>query len=123
MSTEKHELFKDHKYINIETYRKNGQGVRTPVWFVIFNKVLYIATTETSGKVKRLKNNKLVKIVPSSFNGTPKGEWMEGHAFFASDDELRMIMSQRAKKYGLVGKIIGKIVSRKGRIIAIGIKI
>ena len=24
-----------HKYINVETFRKNGQGVRTPVWFAL----------------------------------------------------------------------------------------
>ena len=25
------------KYISLETFRKNGQGVKTPVWFVLHN--------------------------------------------------------------------------------------
>ena len=27
--------FLNQKYINIETYRNNGEAVQTPVWFVI----------------------------------------------------------------------------------------
>ena len=28
-------LFLDQKYVNLETYKKDGTPVRTPVWFMI----------------------------------------------------------------------------------------
>jgi len=45
------------KYISLETYRKNNQPVKTPVWFVIKDDLIYVVTGDKTGKVKRLKNN------------------------------------------------------------------
>ena len=42
-------------------------SVKTPVWFVIDNDLIYIITRESTGKVKRLKNNQNVRIVTCSF--------------------------------------------------------
>ena len=123
MSSEKLTIFEGQKYLCLETYKKNGQGVKTPVWFVISNGIIYIATSESSGKVKRLNHNKSVKISPSNFKGEPKGEWVEGQAFFGDESELKLTKSLRNKKYGLLSKIIGKFVSRKGKIVSIGIKL
>ena len=36
--------FLNQKYINLETYKKSGQAVHTPVWFVQDNGVLYVRT-------------------------------------------------------------------------------
>ena len=123
MSSEKLAMFEGQKYLCLETYKKNGQGVKTPVWFVISDGVIYVATAESSGKVKRLNHNKSVRISPSNFKGEPKGDWMEGQAFFGNESELNLTMSLRNKKYGLLSKMIGMFVSRKGKIISIGIKI
>ncbi len=122
MSNEKLAMFEGQKYICVETYKKNGQGVKTPVWCVISDGIIYVATTESSGKVKRIKNNKSVRIVPSNFQGNPNGQWVEGEAFFGDESELKQVMSLRNKKYGLIGRIIDMIVSRK-KIVVIGIKI
>ena len=70
------EQFFEQKYINLETYKKDGTSIRTPVWFVIDNDLIYIITRDSTGKVKRLKNNQDVRIVSCSFKGKPKNEWM-----------------------------------------------
>ena len=49
------EQFKDKKYLNLETYRKNGQVMPTPVWFVQDGEVFYVRTGANSGKVKRIR--------------------------------------------------------------------
>jgi uncharacterized protein len=116
-------MFEGQKYLCLETYKKNGYGVKTPVWFVISDGVIYIATAQSSGKVKRLGHNKSVKIAPSNYKGGPKGDWVDGKAFFGNESELNLTMSLRNKKYGLLSKIIGKFVSRRGKIVSIGIKI
>jgi PPOX class probable F420-dependent enzyme len=123
MSSEKIALFEDQKYISLETYRKNGQAVKTPVWFVISDELIYVVTLESSWKVKRLKNNNDICISPSNFKGESKGPWVKGHAFFGSDSELELIMSLRNKKYGLLARLIGIFVSRLGKLAVIKIKI
>ena len=54
--------FTDQKYINLETYRKDQTPVKTPVWFIINNDRILITTKETTGKVKRLRNNQNARI-------------------------------------------------------------
>ena len=36
------ENFNNYQYLNIETFRKSGVGVQTPVWFVREGDVLYV---------------------------------------------------------------------------------
>jgi len=115
--------FLDEKYLNLETYRKNNQAVRTPVWFVIDNGIIYVATPSTAGKIKRLTRSKNIRIVPSNMKGVPKGEWVDATAYFANESESSQAIKLRKKKYGIMAKLIGLAVYRKGKPVVIGIKI
>ncbi|MHB8545790.1 MAG: PPOX class F420-dependent oxidoreductase [Nitrosotalea sp.] len=123
MSSDKINPFLDAKYINLETYRNNDQAVKTPVWFVIDNGIIYVVTPSTTGKVKRLNCNNNVRIVPSDMKGNPRGEWVDATAYFANESESIQVIKLRKKKYGLMAKLIGIIVYRKGTPIVIGIKV
>lgn len=123
MSSGKITPFLDEKYLNLETYRKNGQAVRTPVWFVIDDGTIYVTTPSTTGKVKRLNHNKNVRIVPSNIKGKPNGDWVDATAYFANKSESSQAIKLRKKKYGLMAKLIGLSVYRKGTPVVIGIKI
>lgn len=98
-----------HKYISLETYRKNGLAVSTPVWFMIDNNLVYVVTSSDTGKAKRLRNNPAVRIIPSGFKGEPKGEWMEGKARFAEGAEAERAIRLRKKKYGLQARLVGML--------------
>jgi len=55
----KHEsIFTSQQYLNLETFRKNGAAVKTPVWFVQDGDAIFVRTLANSGKVKRIRNNK-----------------------------------------------------------------
>lgn len=123
MSSEKLDIFKGKKYICLETFKRNWQGVKTPVWFVASDGIIYVTTTDSSWKVKRIKNNKSVRIVPSRFKGEPKGQWVDGHAFFGNESELKLAMSLRNKKYSLLARMIGMLLSKKSKLTVIGIRI
>ena len=69
--------FTDRKYLNLESYRRSGAAVRTPLWFAEEEGVLYVYSLADSGKVKRLRNDPRVRVVPSDMRGNPKGEWVE----------------------------------------------
>jgi uncharacterized protein len=110
-------------YINLETYRRNGQPVATPVWFTIDdnNKMVYVMTRTETGKVKRLQNNSKVRIMPCGMRGQPKGEWFSGKATFATPEQLEIALKQRNKKYGLKARLSGLFSRTKGDLIGISI--
>ena len=114
-----------HAYINLETYRRNGLAVATPVWFTIDddNKMIYVVTRTETGKVKRLRNNSKVRIVPSGMRGQPKGEWLNGKASFATSEQMEIALKQRNKKYGLKARLSGLFSRTKGDLIGIPISL
>ena len=117
------EQFLDQKYINLETYKKDGTPIRTPVWFVIDKNLIYVITRESTGKVKRLRNNQNVRIVPCSFKGEPKNEWMKGAAEKITGDEADKVIKLRKKKYGMFVRLIGVFTSQKGNIVVYSIEL
>src|ERR687885_2837610 len=110
-------------YINLETYKRNGQPIATPVWFTIDhdNEMIYVITRTKTGKVKRLRNNSKVRIVPCGMRGQPKGEWLNGKATFATAEQQEIALKQRNKKYGLMVRLSGLFSRTKGDLIGIAI--
>jgi len=93
------------KYISLETYKKDGGYVRTPVWFVIDSDVIYVVTQKTTGKVKRLQNNNYVRITSCSFKGEPT-EWTKGKVRNVTGEKADKVIMLRKKKYGISARLI-----------------
>jgi PPOX class probable F420-dependent enzyme len=106
MSEDKLSQLSKFKYINIETFRKNGMGVQTPIWFIIYQGLIYFRTDAKSGKVKRIRNNPHVRIAPCDIRGNLKGSWFDGKVNFADSTESSMVYSMIDKKYGFVTTLI-----------------
>ncbi|MGN6624876.1 MAG: PPOX class F420-dependent oxidoreductase [Candidatus Nitrosocosmicus sp.] len=115
--------FNKTKYLSLETYRKNGIFVRTPVWFVVEDKDFFVITKSETGKVKRLRNNPKVRISPCNFRGKIKGKWVDGFVTFKDPLEYPQIIKLRNKKYGLLSKIISLFTLGKGKLIIISIRL
>ena len=97
------EQFVEHKYLNLETYKKDKTPVQTPVWFVIENGQMYITTKETTGKVKRLRNNQNGRVAICSMKGDIKGDWINvGLQRIYEDSDIEKIVKLRKKKYGFL---------------------
>ena len=115
------EQFIEQKYINLETYKKDGTPIRTPVWFVIDNDLIYVITMESTGKVKRLKHNQEVRIVPCSFKGKPKNGWVKAKAEKITGEEADKAIKLRKKKYGMSARLVS--LFRKGNLTVYSIKL
>ena len=76
----------NHKYISLETLKKNGQPVKTPVWFVLQDDKLYVYTEADSWKVKRIRNNPRVRVALCTIRGRVTGPWHEGTASIVEGD-------------------------------------
>ena len=118
---DKLEQFSKQKYINLETYKRDNTPVKTPVWFVIDKGMDYIITRESTGKVKRLKNNQNVRVVPCSFKGEIKNEWVNGKAQMVTGSEADNIIKLRKKKYGFAVRLSGLFTSQKGNLVVYSI--
>ena len=79
--------FGDQKYISLETFKKNGEGVKTPVWFVLHANAFYVYTEADSWKVKRVRNNPRVRVAVCSMRGDIKGPWLDATASLVEGDE------------------------------------
>ena len=112
--------FANAKYFSLETYRKTGAGVRTPVWFAYspsspVRATYYVYTLPDSGKMKRIRNNPRVRINPCNMRGDLHGEWVQARARICSDEEAARGQLLLIDKYGLM-KRIGDFFSRlRGR--------
>lgn len=72
--------FKDQQFLSLETFRKNGVGVKAPIWFAEEDNILYMWTVGESAKIKRIRNNPQVKIAPCTRFGDVTGKWVEARA-------------------------------------------
>ena len=95
------EDYSDKKFISFETYKRSGAAVRTTVWFVIDNGVLFIRTYRDSGKAKRLRHNSRARLALSTFGGQVKGEWVDVEVQLANPEESERAVRLFAKKYGI----------------------
>lgn len=86
-------------YINLETFKKNGAGVKTPVWFARQGDVLVFMTKRDSWKVKRLKRNSTVKLAACGVTGKVHGEWLEATCHPIDGVEEKAAEKTLAKKY------------------------
>ena len=115
--------FIDQKYLNLETYKKDKTSVKTPVWFVIEKDQIYITTKETTGKVKRLRNNQNGRIAVCSMKGDIKGNWINvGLERINEDSDVEKIVKLRKKKYGFSARLISMFTSQKGKTVAYSIE-
>ncbi len=116
--------FANQPYINVETFRKSGHGVQTPVWFVEDNGTLYVRTADNSFKVKRIRNNSRVRVMPCDMRGGPKGAWVEGQTRFADAAETDRVNQLLGRKYGFqktIFEVMSKLQGRKYLVFAINV--
>lgn len=94
--------FDRQSFLNLETFKRSGQGVKTPVWFAQEGPTFYVRTGAESGKVKRVRNNGRALVVPSDSQGRPLGEWVEVTARLVEAEEAERANRMVTRKYGVM---------------------
>ena len=92
----------DARYVSLETFRKNGQGVKTPVWAAPLDGKLVVFSESRAWKVKRLQNDPRIRIAGCNVNGkqitTP---WHEGTGRVVDDPAwIARALDALVAKYG-----------------------
>ena len=97
------------KYLSITSYRRDGTGVATPVWFVESEGRLFVETDSESFKVKRIRTNPAVTVAPSSASGRIRGQPVPARAEVVGEGELPRIEALLKAKYRLDLLVIGPL--------------
>ena len=104
----------DQKTVLLTTYRRDGTGVSTPVWWVDLGDGSFgFWTSSGSGKAKRLAHTARVTVQPCNNRGvvTPGSAPQEAVARVVSGAEHEMIRQRVVAKYGFLTKIT-KLVAK-----------
>lgn len=119
--------FDGHKYLCLETFKKSGEGVRTPIWFAAdpasglgsSSAKLYIYTIGDTGKVKRTRNNPRARIAPCDYRGKVLGDWVDAKAQMVAGEEAARGMRLLNEKYFPLKQILGffALFSRRERVV------
>lgn len=117
-------MFEGHKYVNLETFRKNGEGVKTPLWFAEESGTLYARTFEKTGKAKRLRRVSRSRLAPCDVRGNPLGDWVEAESrLVEADDEARRANELLNEKYGLLKRMIEPVAGlRHGKVVTVAMR-
>ncbi|MDZ7826283.1 MAG: hypothetical protein U5R48_10030 [Gammaproteobacteria bacterium] len=54
------------RYISLETFRRDGRGVATPVWCAEADGILYLFSAGDAGKVKRIRGRERSTASPAA---------------------------------------------------------
>ena len=104
------------KYVNLETFRRDGRAVRTPVWIGGRDGKLYAFSKADAGKVKRVRGQGRVRLAPCTMGGRITGEWAEGQAVqITRGDQTARARALLKAKYGLFGWITFSLFASRDR--------
>jgi hypothetical protein len=112
--------FDDERYISLETFKKDGNGVKTPVWTAPLDGKLVVFTDGTSYKVKRIRRNTKCRVAGCNSSGAKiHTEWKDGTARIIEDKgEAERAHAALRKKYGILmglADVGSKLFGRIGR--------
>jgi PPOX class probable F420-dependent enzyme len=108
--------FARERYVNLETFRKDGTGVKTPVWAAPLEGRLVVFTDGRSYKVKRIRRDPRVRVAACDVRGSVRGEWVGGTARILEDPaDAERAHSALRGKYGLVLAVIDVFARLFGR--------
>ncbi|HZX38094.1 MAG TPA: PPOX class F420-dependent oxidoreductase [Streptomyces sp.] len=94
------EDFAPARYISLTTFRKDGTGVATPVWFAVDGGELFVWTGSDSWKVKRLRNDSRVVVTVCDARGriaegAPSAEGTARLLDAAGTGEIRKLLARK----------------------------
>jgi len=100
------EGFVHQRTILLTTYRRNGDPVATPVNIAVEGDRAFIRTYDKAGKARRIRNNPIVQIAPSTFRGKTTGTPMRLKARLLEDDEAAMARRLINRKYRILQGLV-----------------
>lgn len=116
------------KFVSLTTFKRNGDGVATPMWVGRDGDQLLIWTPADSWKVKRVRRDPRVRLVPCNRTGKtePGAVPADGTAVVVDDAaEVAAVADNLKRKYGMAFRVITAIEAlvKRGRQTRVALRI
>jgi PPOX class probable F420-dependent enzyme len=107
--------FGSHTTVLLETRKRDGSWVGTPVSLVVEGDRAYFRTYDVAGKTKRLRNFPEVHLAPSTLRGKPKGPRITAQARLLNGGEADHARDLLASSYPILHRrLVPWMHRRKG---------
>ncbi|HEX6619301.1 MAG TPA: PPOX class F420-dependent oxidoreductase [Solirubrobacteraceae bacterium] len=103
------------RYLSVTSFKRDGTGVTTPVWFVSDAGRLFALTDLHSGKVKRIRRDPRVLVAPCRAGGKLRSEPLPARAeVLTATDELERVQRLLIERYKVSYRVV-MLIYRLGR--------
>ncbi len=95
------------RFLSVTTFKRDGTGVATPVWFVSDGTRLLALTDLHSAKVRRIRRNPGVEIAPCRPGGKLRGEPVPARAeVLTATADLERVRTLLMKRYRISYRLV-----------------
>lgn len=94
------EFLEGERFASIQTVRRSGEAVSTPVWFAQVAGGLVFGTHGDSGKVRRIRANSQVRVAAANYRGLERSDYVAGIAEILTGEAAQAAHDALAAKYG-----------------------
>lgn len=97
------------RYLNLESYRRDGTPVRTPLWFApsADGATFYVYSRADAFKVKRLRRDGRCRIAACDMRGGVTGPWLDAGAAIVAGEEAARGMALLDRRYWPWKQLLG----------------
>lgn len=107
--------FDKTRQIVLVTFKRSGEAVPSPINHGIADGKLYVRTDPSTGKVKRIRNNPRVVVVPSNLRGKPAGPAVAGVARILPEAERAHAEAAVASNWSLPMKLLERSIDKSAQ--------
>jgi PPOX class probable F420-dependent enzyme len=96
------------RYLSVTSFKRDGTGVATPLWFVSDGSRLFALTDAHSAKVRRIRRDPQVLVAPCRANGRLlRSEPLAGHAeVMTATEDLERVQKLLMDRYKISYRIV-----------------
>jgi len=103
------------RYLSVTSFKRDGTGVATPVWFVSDGSRLFALTDLHSAKVRRLRHNPQALVAPCSANGKLRRQPLPARVeLLTAIPELERVQKLLGERYKISYRVV-MLIRRIGR--------
>jgi PPOX class probable F420-dependent enzyme len=111
-STRTFDRFERQYTVLLTTFRRDGAPVGTPVNIAVEGDHAFVRTWDTAWKLKRIRNNPLVEVAPSTLRGRPTGPAIQARARILSGEESAHAGRLLASKHPILHGVLVPLIHR-----------
>ena len=103
------------RYLSVTSFKLDGTGVATPLWFVSDGRRLLALTDLHSAKVRRMRHNPRVLVAPCRVSGKLRGEPLPARAEVLTETaDLERVQELLIGRYKISYRLV-MLIYRLGR--------